>query len=245
MDASRNYPPHLPSHFQPFFVQDPNINQFVDLFRGETRDFDYDLTNDCFVDKQTGADAFDFDCASAMVPDPDYGFNSLPSFDEEDNSSGTTTKKAKVDRSRTLISERRRRGRMKEKLYALRSLVPNITKMDKASIIGDAVLYVQDLQMKARKLEAEIADLEASMAGSQKYQEESIGYYLQARVATNNHPIYNKILKLDMFQVEEKGFYIRVVCNKSEGVALSLYRALESLTNFKIPTWPLFPTALH
>lgn len=39
------------------------------------------------------------------------------------------TKKAKVDRSRTLMTERRRRGRMKEKLYALRALVPNITKV--------------------------------------------------------------------------------------------------------------------
>ncbi|KAK8673551.1 hypothetical protein V6N13_111880 [Hibiscus sabdariffa] len=46
--------------------------------------------------------------------------------------------------------------------------------------------------------------------------------------------MYKKILKVDMIQVEEKGFYIRVVCNKSEGVALSLYRALESLTNFKV-----------
>ncbi|KAK8601684.1 hypothetical protein V6N13_058632 [Hibiscus sabdariffa] len=243
----------LPTHFEPFFVEDPNFDQFVDLFRGKTGDavsgFGYDLMNDCFVDKQTGAasgDGFEFDCASAMVPDPDYGFNSLPSFDgvedeeeeEEDNSSGTTTpaatKKAKVDQSRTLISERRRRGRMKEKLYALRSLVPNITKMDKASIIGDAVLYVQDLQMKAKKLEAEIAGLEASMAGSKRYQEGSIGNPLQTRVAGNNHPMYKKILKVDMFQVEEKGFYIRVVCSKSEGVALSLYRALESLTNFKV-----------
>lgn len=48
---------------------------------------------------------------------------------------GTCSKRAnkknssKVDRSRTLISERRRRGRMKEKLYALRSLVPTITKV--------------------------------------------------------------------------------------------------------------------
>lgn len=47
------------------------------------------------------------------------------------NSSWGTTNVAKSrrDRSKTLISERRRRGRMKETLYELRSLVPNITKV--------------------------------------------------------------------------------------------------------------------
>jgi hypothetical protein len=77
-----------------------------------------------------------------MEQDPNYVPIALPSFDgdmgleaeedtDEEDSSGTatTTKKTKKDRSRTLISERRRRGRMKEKLYALRSLVPNITKV--------------------------------------------------------------------------------------------------------------------
>lgn len=58
--------------------------------------------------------------------------------DEEEESSETTTntsagkkqsKGGKTDRARTLISERRRRGRMKEKLYALRALVPYITKV--------------------------------------------------------------------------------------------------------------------
>ena len=50
---------------------------------------------------------------------------------EEDDSSGTTGSRSRPgrDRARTLISERRRRGRMKEKLYELRSLVPNITKV--------------------------------------------------------------------------------------------------------------------
>lgn len=56
-------------------------------------------------------------------------------YNDGDDSSATTTnndgsRKTKTDRSRTLISERRRRGRMKDKLYALRSLVPNITKVN-------------------------------------------------------------------------------------------------------------------
>ncbi|XP_047973782.1 transcription factor FER-LIKE IRON DEFICIENCY-INDUCED TRANSCRIPTION FACTOR isoform X2 [Salvia hispanica] len=84
--------------------------------------------------------------------------------DESSGGSGVTTvpgaRGGKADRSKTLVSERRRRGRMKEKLYALRSLVPNITKMDKASIVGDAVLYVQDLQNQAKKMKAEIAGFE-------------------------------------------------------------------------------------
>ena len=37
---------------------------------------------------------------------------------------------------------------------------------------------------------------------------------------------------MDVFQVEERGFYVRLVCNKGGGVALSLYKALESLTDF-------------
>jgi len=59
---------------------------------------------------------------------------------EQEHSSATTStttptkslvakSKPKTDRSKTLISERRRRERMKEKLYALRSLVPFITKV--------------------------------------------------------------------------------------------------------------------
>lgn len=41
-------------------------------------------------------------------------------------------------------------------------------KMDKASIVGDAVLYVQDLQIQAKKLKAEIAGLEASLSSAKR-----------------------------------------------------------------------------
>lgn len=89
------------------------------------------------------------DAMVSLDPNPLFVDTMLPDFDGEimmvnddeendgEDSSGTTTttttttltKRPKVDRSRTLVSERRRRSRMKEKLYALRSLVPNITKV--------------------------------------------------------------------------------------------------------------------
>jgi len=34
--------------------------------------------------------------------------------------------------------------------------------------------------------------------------------------------------------VEERGYYSKIVCNKGEGVATSLFRALESLEGFNV-----------
>ena len=34
--------------------------------------------------------------------------------------------------------------------------------------------------------------------------------------------------------MEEKGFYVRLVCNKGVGVAPSLYKSLESLSSFEV-----------
>ena len=39
---------------------------------------------------------------------------------------------------------------------------------------------------------------------------------------------------MDIFQVDERGFYMRLVCNKGDGVAASLYKVLESLTSFNV-----------
>ncbi|KAG7568324.1 Integrase catalytic core [Arabidopsis thaliana x Arabidopsis arenosa] len=160
-------------------------------------------------------------------------------YNDGDDSSATTTnndgsRKTKTDRSRTLISERRRRGRMKDKLYALRSLVPNITKMDKASIVGDAVSYVQELQSQAKKLKSDIAGLEASLNSTGGYQEPASDAQKTQPFRGINPPVSKKIVQMDVIQVEEKGFYVRLVCNKGDGVAPSLYKSLESLTSFQV-----------
>ncbi|KAL5832775.1 hypothetical protein ACOSQ3_016449 [Xanthoceras sorbifolium] len=225
---------------------------------------DHDLINGFPIDNhQFGLAPLDVfalnETNCTMVSDLNFVLNSMPSTlhgdtkemeeeeedndEDEDDSSGTTIRttttngrKTKTDRAKTLISERRRRGRMKEKLYQLRALVPNITKMDKASIVGDAVLYVQNLQTKAKKLKAEIASLEASLAAnSERHQESTQNYSKRNQVPRRvNLPISKEIMQMDVFQVEERSFYARLVCNKGEGVAASLYKALESLTSFNV-----------
>ncbi|KMT03051.1 hypothetical protein BVRB_8g196130 [Beta vulgaris subsp. vulgaris] len=56
--------------------------------------------------------------------------------------------------SKNIVSERNRH------LFAFRAVVPNISKMDKASIIKDAINYIKELHEQERRIKADISDLE-------------------------------------------------------------------------------------
>ncbi|KAK4483754.1 hypothetical protein RD792_010956 [Penstemon davidsonii] len=82
-----------------------------------------------------------------------------------DSSSNEGTQSSSLA-SKNIFSERNRRKKLNERLYELRSVVPNITKMDKASIIRDAIEYIKSLDDEERKIKAEISELESTSLSS-------------------------------------------------------------------------------
>ncbi|KAJ9188200.1 hypothetical protein P3X46_003585 [Hevea brasiliensis] len=51
-------------------------------------------------------------------------------------------------------AERQRREKLNHRFYALRAVVPNVSRMDKASLLSDAVCYINELKAKIDELES-------------------------------------------------------------------------------------------
>ncbi|MED6167685.1 hypothetical protein PIB30_005313 [Stylosanthes scabra] len=76
-------------------------------------------------------------------------------FNYDNNKVPPATVRNPIQAQEHVIAERKRREKLSQRFVALSAMVPGLKKMDKASILGDAIKYVKQLQDRVESLEEE------------------------------------------------------------------------------------------
>ncbi|CAK7345702.1 unnamed protein product [Dovyalis caffra] len=125
---------------------------------------------------------------------------------------------ASIRATKNIDSERKRRKKLNDKLLALREAVPKISKLDKASIVKDAIEYIQDLQEQERRLQAEIMELE-----SEKLKKDP-GYEFEQELPFKVTSMGEKILLVSLTCSEARDAMIKI-CEVFESLKLKIITA--------------------
>lgn len=123
-------------------------------------------------------------------------------------------------------AERQRREKLNQRFYALRAVVPNVSKMDKASLLGDAISYITELKTKLQSTESDKEDLHKQVETLSKEVQES----RSCSGADQELKGSNKLIDLDI-DVKILGWdaRIQIQCSKKNHPAARLMAALMEL----------------
>lgn len=136
--------------------------------------------------------------------------------------SGSSAPPKTVSTQDHIMAERRRREKLSQRFIALSAIVPGLKKMDKASVLGDAIKYVKNLQERLKALEDQVPKT-ASVA-VQKSAKGSTGPSLIAEAKKEG------FRQPDIeVRVIEKNVLIRVHCDKTKTVLVKTLGELEKL----------------
>ncbi|CAK7345712.1 unnamed protein product [Dovyalis caffra] len=107
---------------------------------------------------------------------------------------------------KAVVSERNKRKKLNDKLLALREAVPKISRLDKASIIKDAIEYIQDLQEQERRLQAEIMELESERLKNNPDFEQEIPVLSRSKKTKHDQTYDHRLARSCPVEVHEVGY---------------------------------------
>ncbi|KAK7252479.1 hypothetical protein RIF29_36445 [Crotalaria pallida] len=180
-----------------------------------------------------GGDSDHSDLEASVVKDPESSRVVEP--EKKPRKRGRKPANGREEPLNHVEAERQRREKLNQRFYALRAVVPNVSKMDKASLLGDAISYITELKSKLQNLESDKDGLEKQLVAVKKELEKTTKDSgapppPDKGLKMSNHVGSNKLIDLDI-DVKIIGWdaMIRIQCSKKNHPAARLMAALMEL----------------
>ncbi|KAF8017556.1 hypothetical protein BT93_H2666 [Corymbia citriodora subsp. variegata] len=126
-----------------------------------------------------------------------------------------------------VIAERKRREKLSQRFIALSSIIPGLTKLDKASVLGDTIKYLKQLEERVKILEEEVATRTVESAIFAKKPS------LQRGDSVVSFSSYDPLIDQQLPEVEArvsgKNVLIKVQCEKCEGCIKEVMKQMEEM----------------
>ncbi|KAJ1428967.1 Myc-type, basic helix-loop-helix [Sesbania bispinosa] len=135
-----------------------------------------------------------------------------------------------------IIAERMRREKISQQFIALSALIPDLKKMDKASVLGDAIKYLKQLKEQVKQLEEQskrksVESVVFVKKSSQVSADEDVSD-TSSNSCNGNSDDPSKI-NLSLPEVEarvsEKKVLIRILCEKEKALLANIFKEIEKL----------------
>ncbi|KAE8730862.1 Transcription factor MYC2 [Hibiscus syriacus] len=172
------------------------------------------------MEKSSGgaADSDHSDIEASVVKEPDCSRALEP--EKKPRKRGRKPANGREEPLNHVEAERQRREKLNQRFYALRAVVPNVSKMDKASLLGDAISYIKELSTKVQNADSEKFELKKQLEATKK----------ELANKDSSQLMCNKLVELEI-EVKIIGLdaMIQVQCKRKNHPAARLMTALKEL----------------
>nr|WCO08322.1 hypothetical protein [Suaeda aralocaspica] len=171
--------------------------------------------------------------SNVSYPSPEvFGSSPVSSVEKQNEASPRiasikSTNAAMSQQSRDhIMAERKRREKLSQKFIALSAIIPGLKKMDKASVLGDAIKYVKQLQERVTKLEGEAKKKpsESAVLVKRSYVSVEQDDQISGGSSCDDGPLPEIEAKFS-----DKDVLIKIHCEKIKGVVEKIISKIEEL----------------